>query len=119
MFRKKWRNLVAAISAVRYVWREELSFRIQVIRGIATFVLGYFLHISAIEWLFIIVMSGAILAIEAINTAIEEICDALIVEHHPRIARIKDVGALASALIGFAALVIGLIIFLPKIVALL
>jgi undecaprenol kinase/diacylglycerol kinase (ATP) len=119
MLRKKWRNLISAIAALGYLWREELSFRIQVLGGLATFALAYFLHISPVEWLFVVLVTGAIVSTEAINTAIEEICDALIDEHHPRVGRIKDVGALASALIGFAALVIGLIIFVPKLFALL
>lgn len=119
MLRKKWHNLLSAISALGYIWREELSFRIQVLGGLATFALAYFLHISTIEWLFVILMSGAVLSTEALNTAIEEICDALIAEHHPRVGRIKDLGALAAALIGLAALVVGLIIFVPKILALL
>lgn len=117
MLQKKWRNLVSAISALGYMWHEELSFRIQVFGGLATFALAYFLHISTVEWLLVILMTGAILSTEAINTAIEETCDALISKHHPQVGRIKDLGALASALIGFAAFVIGLIIFVPKIAA--
>lgn len=113
MLRKKWRNLVLAITAVGYVWREEFSFRLQVAAGAATFALGLYFRISLIEWMLIIMTTGAVLATEAINTAIEEICDALIAEHHPKVGRIKDIGALASALIGFAALIIGLIIFIP------
>lgn len=110
---------MAAISVAAYVWREELSFRIQVVLGVATFALGYLVHLSATEWLFVVIMTGAVLSTEALNTAIEEICDFLISEHHPQIAKIKDIGALASALIGCTALVIGLIIFVPKITSLL
>lgn len=119
MLQKKLNNFILAISAAGYVWREEFSFRLQVAVGVATFALGFYFGISPIEWMFVVMMSGAVLATEAINTAIEEICDALIVEHHPQIGRIKDIGALASALIGFAALVVGLVIFVPKILALL
>ncbi len=119
MLRKKWRNLISAIAALGYLWHEEVSFQIQVLSGLATFALAYLLHISVVEWLFVILVTGTIVSTEAINTAIEEICDALIAEHHPQVGRIKDLGALASALIGFAALVIGLIIFVPKLLALL
>lgn len=117
MLRKKWRNFVLAITAIGYVWREEFSFRLQVAAGVVTFALALYFRISPIEWMFVIMMSGAVLATEALNTAIEEICDALIAEHHPKVGRIKDIGALASALIGLAALVIGLIIFIPYIIA--
>ncbi len=119
MLRKKWDNLILAIAAIGYVWREEFSFRLQVFAGAFTFALGFYCGISPIEWMFVIMATGAVLATEALNTAIEEICDALIAEHHPKIGRIKDIGALASALIGFAALLVGLIIFIPQISALL
>lgn len=119
MLRKKWRNLVLAIIAIGYVWREEFSFRLQIFMGIATFALGCYFRISPVEWMFVIMMTGAVLATEALNTAIEEICDALISEHHPKIGRIKDIGALASALIGFAAFLIGIIVFAPYILELL
>ena len=118
MFRKKWQNFVAAIAATVYMWREELSFRIQVAIGIIAFALAYTLHISTTEWLFVILMVGAVFSVEALNTAIEEICDVFTSEHHPRVGIIKDLGALASAWTGLAALVIGSIIFLPKILAL-
>lgn len=117
-FKKKLRNLICAIKALRHIWCEELSFRMQALFGLATIMLAFALHLSQGEWLFVILAIGAVLAVESLNTAIEELCDVVTHEHHVRIGIIKDLGALASALTGCAALVVGLIIFLPKLLTL-
>ena len=61
---------------------------------------------------------GAVLTTEALNTAIEELCDHVTPEHHPQIGKVKELGSGASGIIGVVAVVIGLIIFVPHVMAL-
>lgn len=114
---KKFRNLLLAILALGHLWKHELSFRIQLLCAAITLALAATLHLSPVEWLFIVSAIGAVFTVEAINTAIEELCDAITTEHHVGIGTIKDLGALAAALTGLTALIIGLVIFLPKLLA--
>ena len=78
---------------------------------------GIFLKISTTEWLFIISCSALVLSIELINTAMEFLCDMVSKEIHPSIKIIKDLGAAAVLLIAAGSVIIGIMIFLPKIIA--
>lgn len=59
---------------------------------------------SESEWLAVIITMGIILALEAINTAIETIIDLVSPEYHDLAKKAKDVAAGAVLLFVFAAL---------------
>ena len=88
---------------------------IQLFMGALAFFLGFFLNISETEWLFIILSTGFTLVAEAFNTAIEIDMDLTSPEYHPYARDTKDVAAGAVLIAASTSLLIGLIIFLPKI----
>ncbi|MEO0333150.1 MAG: diacylglycerol kinase family protein, partial [Bacteroidota bacterium] len=67
------------------------------------------------EWLIITLTIGFVFVTEILNTAIEDIADFVSPQRDDRIKRIKDLGAAAVLLSAVTAVVIGIIIFLPKI----
>ena len=73
-------------------------------------------HISATEWLCILMCIGAVLCLEMINSCIEKLCDVVQEEYHPLIKIIKDVSAGAVLFASFISVITGCIIFLPKII---
>lgn len=119
VIRAKWRNARTAFRALGILASEEASFQMQIAAGLVTVAISYVLHIAYIEWLIILLVIGTVLAVEAMNTAVEELCDHVTPEEHPRIGKVKDLAAGATALIQIAALIIGCAIFVPRIIALL
>lgn len=113
--RRKLSNVRLSWNAVVLLWREEFSFRLQTAFGLIVIVCSFVFQISRIEFLLVFLMVGAVLAVEALNTAIEELCDHVTPEKHPNIGKVKDLGSGASLLIGIAALLVGLFIFIPHI----
>ena len=85
---------------------------------VAVTVAGVIFNISKTEWLFIAVCCAAVIATEMINTAIEKLCDMVSTEIHPVIKIIKDVSAGAVLVCAIGSVVVGSIIFLPKIIEL-
>ncbi len=83
--------------------------------AIIVVLLGLIYSISAFEWLVIIFLVSTILAAEAINTGIEEACDVLHPEHHPGARLAKHCAAGGVLILSIAAVIVGAIIFLPKI----
>lgn len=81
--------------------------------------LGFILQISYFEWLILILIMGMVLSLEALNTALEEMLDYLEPHLSDKIKMIKDLIAGAVAIIIFVSIIIGLLIFLPKILILL
>ncbi len=117
-FRKKAQNIRPSLRAILILWQEEFSFKVLALCGMVTLLLSYLLHISRFEFIIVILTVGVVLAVEALNTAIEELCDHVTPEEHFRIGKIKDIGSGASLLVLTAALIIGLIIFIPHLLPL-
>ena len=75
--------------------------------------LGIYFSITKVEWLFVILASGLVLAAEAFNTAIEIDIDLTSPEYHPHARDTKDVAAGAVLLASVTAGIIGVWIFAP------
>ncbi len=94
---------------------QEHNFRVMLISALVVILLGFILKISYFEWLIFILIITIVLSLEALNTALEKILDYLEPNLSDKIRIIKDSIAGAVAISIFASLIIGLMIFLPKI----
>ena len=119
---KKDSFIVNRIKSVGYAFKgayllitTEASLKIQFIIGILMTILGLYVGLSATEWCIQILVIAMIMAIEGVNTAIEEIADFIHPELHPKIGLIKDLAAGAVFIVAIAAITIGCIIYIPKI----
>jgi diacylglycerol kinase (ATP) len=80
--------------------------------------LGFVLHLSNIEWVLVVFAFGLIIIAEAFNTAIEIDIDLTSPNYHPYARDTKDVAAGAVSIAVIVAGIMGLLIFLPKVIAL-
>ena len=78
-------------------------------------IIAFWLKISAIEWVAIVFAIGFVITLEIINSAIENMADFLSPEKHEMIKKIKDLAAAGVLVSSITSLIIGLIVFLPKI----
>ena len=76
-------------------------------------VAGWYCGITTHEWLWIIMCITAVMAMEYMNTAVEQLCDHLHPDRHPMIANVKDLAAGAVLVTCIGAVIIGIIIFYP------
>ncbi len=77
-------------------------------------IIGFLMDISATEWLFQILAIAIVLVAESLNTGIEKLCDFIHPDYHTRIGFIKDISAGAAFFAAIFAVIIGLIIYIPK-----
>ena len=84
--------------------KSDNNFRIHLLAVIVVIISGFWMKLSEGEWLAIIVTMGGVLALEAVNTAIETIVDLVSPEYHILAKKAKDVAAGAVLLFVFAAL---------------
>ncbi|HLT51218.1 MAG TPA: diacylglycerol kinase family protein [Arenibacter sp.] len=96
--------------------RTEASIKVQVFIGTIMTAAGFFFGISSTEWTIQILAIALVLGIEGANTAIEKLADFVQPDHDPKIGFIKDVSAGAVMLVSIAACIVGLIIYVPKMV---
>jgi len=107
------------LDGISYVTKNEKNFKREIALGIIALILSYILKIDKIEFIIILTMICLVLTAEIINTAIERTVDLVTKEYH-ELARIaKDVSAGSVLVTSIFALIIGIIIFIPKIITLL
>lgn len=95
--------------------KTEASIQIQLIIAFLVTAAGFYFNISTNEWLAQIMAIGLVMSIEGINTAIENIANFIHPERHHKIGIIKDIAAGAVFIAAIFAVIIGLIIYIPKI----
>lgn len=108
-----------ALAGLRAVFKSEWNFRFHVISMMLVFIAGLLFELSQLEWALIILVIGMVLLTELLNTAIEKMIDYLRPEIHPKARFIKDAAAGAVLVSSIVAVLIGLIIFLPKLLSIL
>ncbi len=94
--------------------REEQSILVMLIATIIAIILGVAINISPIEWIFVFLSIGLVLAVELLNTAIEATVDLVTLDIHPLAKIAKDAGSAAVFVCSVMAFVIGCFIFIPR-----
>ena len=119
----KKKSLTKLLSGFRYAFNglkilitEEHNAWIHLLAAIFVLIAGVVFHISTMEWVAVIFCIGWVFALELINTAIENTADFISQEKNEKIKKIKDLSAGAVLVAAIASAVIGLIIFLPKMI---
>lgn len=95
--------------------RNEANMKIHLMLTAMVIAAGILLHISFAEWLIIILTIGFVLVAESLNSAVEKLCDIVSPEVDRRIKNIKDMLAAGVLISALAAVIVGLVIFLPHI----
>ncbi|NMB92191.1 MAG: diacylglycerol kinase family protein [Parcubacteria group bacterium] len=113
-FRKWLRSFKFAWQGIRFALTQQ-NFVLMLIIATGTIGLGLYLGLSYYEWLILILIIGLILSLETFNTIWEKTLDFLEPNHSLPVKNIKDLAAGAVVIACFSALIIGSIIFLPKI----
>lgn len=104
-----------ALEGLKFAFIEGRNFKIQIGFAGLTGVLGFVLQITSGEWLTLILIIILVLILELVNTAIETVVDMVSLKFHPLAKIAKDVTAGAVLISAIGSILIGIIIFLPKI----
>lgn len=107
-----------SLNGFRWYAMEGKSIIIYLFGLIVEVVMGFVYNINGLEWILIVCILGIILSVELINTAIEATCDAITKDYNPLIKIAKDCGSAATFVIFIVAIILNIIIFYPKIIAL-
>ncbi len=123
---KKRFSLIARLRSANHAWRGiGIVFRTthnfwgELVLGILVIYLGFMLEISETDWAILVLAIGFVLVSEIINTSFEVDIDLTSPTYHPYARDAKDIAAGGVLFSIIIACVVGLIIFLPKILILL
>lgn len=107
-----------ALDGLKYAFKYEQNLTVHFLATILVIAFGIIFKISFIEWLILFLIIGLVIATELINTSIEAVVDLISPQKHPLAKIAKDTAAAAVMVFAIVAIIIGIIIFMPKIVLL-
>ncbi|WP_043933916.1 diacylglycerol kinase family protein [Bacillus sp. EB01] len=104
-----------AFSGIAGAVRKERNIQIHISISIIVVILSIATSISRMEWLFVLMAIGGMLSLELVNTAVERTVDLVTKDFHPLAKQAKDIAAGAVLIYAVLSVLIGLIIFIPKV----
>lgn len=107
-------SFLFAFNGIALCIKRERNFVIQLMITVSLIAPGIYLHISGLEWIILLLCCGMVLCFEMVNSAIEHLCNFVHKDFHPSIGKVKDISAGAVLIASIFSIVIGLIIFIPK-----
>jgi diacylglycerol kinase (ATP) len=119
---KKEGFIINRIKSVGYAFKgavllitKEASIKIQLVIGLTVTIAGFYYEISTTEWMFQTLAIALVMGLEGLNTAVEEIANFVHPDFHKKIGYIKDVAAGAVFIAAVFAVILGCIIYIPKV----
>lgn len=112
------KSFTFALKGILYAFKTQHNIRIHIIAMFFVITAGFIFRLNLIEWGLIVFAIGIVLVSELINTAIESLVDFISPNYNKNVGLIKDAAAGAVLISAITSVVIGLIIFLPKIIRL-
>ncbi len=112
--RKRGRSFQFAFRGVAGVLRTQHNAWIHAAATVAVVVAGLLFGVSLLEWGMLVLAIAAVWSAEAFNTAVETLGDAVSADQHPMVGRAKDAAAGAVLIAALGAAIIGLLVFVPR-----
>lgn len=113
--KKRIKSFQFAISGLKNCVRNEHNAWVHLLATIVVLVLGFVFQISLVEWMAIAIVVGMVWVAELLNTAIERFVDFIEPEWNSKVGLIKDYSAAAVLVVSIIAMVVGALVFIPKI----
>ena len=104
-----------ALTGIVTSFKTERNMKIHMLVMILVIIVGMILKISALDWIILVIMFALVISAELFNTTIETVVDMITMEKNEKAKVAKDVAAGAVLVLAIASVVVGLIIFIPKI----
>ncbi|HSD84618.1 MAG TPA: diacylglycerol kinase family protein [Anaerolineae bacterium] len=112
------RSFGYAFAGLGHGLHTQVNLRIHVAITIGVVAAGLLLQISTVEWAILVVTIMIVMAAELFNTALEALIDRVGPEYHPLSKVAKDTAAGAVLIGAIGAVIVGLLIFGPRLLAL-
>lgn len=114
MIKKLLRSFGYAFKGLAYATVSQLNFRIHLFATLVAVAMGIWLHLTSAQWLWVSASIALVLLTEVFNTMIETLVDLVSPGYNEKAGRVKDMSAGAVVIAACFAVVVALVIFLPK-----
>lgn len=112
------RSFGYAFEGLYTLLREQHNAWVHLLATVVVIGAGLWFGIATSDWLFIALAITGVWVTEALNTAVELLCDVASPEFHPLVKKCKDIAAGAVLLSAVGAIVVGALVFWPHLAVL-
>ncbi|WP_130843889.1 diacylglycerol kinase family protein [Lactiplantibacillus mudanjiangensis] len=110
-----WQSWQHAWNGLKTVVKEERNMQTHLVLGAVALLIGWAVHLTTSDWLWLCLAIFLVMLCEINNTIAENICDLVTGPHyHPLAKKVKDIAAGAVVFAAAFAVIVGLILFVPK-----
>ncbi|PEC51169.1 diacylglycerol kinase family protein [Gottfriedia acidiceleris] len=102
-----------AFSGIYKVIKDERNIKIHLFATFISIGLAFYLHISRIDWLILLLIITSVISLELVNSSIEAVVDLASPNKHPLAKKAKDVAAGAVLVAAIVSIIIGALLFFP------
>jgi diacylglycerol kinase len=113
-FQSRKQSYNHAVNGIKLLFKTQINFVIEVAACLIVVFLGLLFGLNTVEWCFIVISIFFVLISEAINSSLEFLSDKISEESSPIIKKVKDISAGAVLLSVISSIIIGLMVFIPK-----
>jgi diacylglycerol kinase (ATP) len=106
-----YKSLLYSIKGVFWMLKSERNFQLEVLALIVNLFLIVYFEINSTDAALIILVCFLVLITEALNTAVEKICDFVEPNFNKKIGLIKDIAAGAVILATFLSIIVGVLVY--------
>lgn len=118
-------NFKKQLKSFTYAWKgiltcagHEQNITFHLVAAIVVVAAGFFFNITHTEWMVVMLCIGTVITAELFNSAIERLVDLVSPEWQKIAGEVKDIAAGAVLVTAITAAIVGLIVFLPYVIAL-
>ena len=104
-----------AFQGIATSFKTERNMKIHVLIMVLVIIAGIVLKISSLDWIILVIMIVLVISAELFNTTIETVVNMITMEKNEKAKIAKDVAAGAVLVLAIGSVIVGLIIFVPKI----
>lgn len=105
-----------AFAGLKTAVAREPNFQIHLSVGVAVLLFAIILGFNKFEWLLLMFTISFVLILELVNTVLEAIVDLVSPDFHPKAKVAKDVSAAVVLLAAVISVIVGVALFLPKLI---
>ena len=104
---KRLKSLQYVFQGISYLVKNEPPVIVHIVTSLLWVIAGFYFGITTQEWIIELLCIGLVLSIEALNTAVEKVCDFVHPERAKEIGIIKDI---AAGAVGFAVIPVSVVL---------
>ena len=114
--KKRIKSFTYAFSGIIKSIKNEHNIRIHILLLIVAIIIAMMLKINYLEWCLLFIVIAMVITAELFNSAIEKLSDIVNPDWNKKVMLLKDYSAGAVLVTAIVSLIVGCLIFVPKII---